>query len=179
MLPVLLPLQSTLVTDAILTVSPGVLPTITAAVAIHAFASVTVTVYVPAVNPVAVALVPPLGAHENVYAGVPPEGEAVAVPLGSVPPQAEGVDEPAIAIARGCVIIAEAVAVHPLASVTVTVYVPALRLLAVALVPPLGVHAKVYGTVPPKGFAVAEPVLPPLHLSLIIPPVVTLSAAAG
>ncbi|MNE24007.1 hypothetical protein D3C80_1172810 [compost metagenome] len=33
-------------------------------VSVHPFASVTVTVYVPAVRPVAVAAVPPLGAHE-------------------------------------------------------------------------------------------------------------------
>ena len=43
----------------------------------------------------------------------------------------------------GAVIVTVAVAVHPLLSVTVTVYEPAERLLAEALVPPLGNHAYV------------------------------------
>jgi hypothetical protein len=41
----------------------------------------------------------------------------------------------------GCVIVTVAVAVHPLASVTVAVYVPALKPVPVAFVPPVGVHA--------------------------------------
>jgi hypothetical protein len=41
----------------------------------------------------------------------------------------------------GCVIIVLAIAVHPFLSVTVIVYVPAVKALAVALVCPPGVHA--------------------------------------
>ena len=41
-------------------------------------------------------------------------------------------------IVVGCVIVKVLVAVHPLASVTVTVYVPALNPVAVAAVPPEG-----------------------------------------
>jgi hypothetical protein len=41
----------------------------------------------------------------------------------------------------GWVTVALAVDTHPLASCTVIVYVPTVRLLAVELVPPLGVHA--------------------------------------
>ena len=41
----------------------------------------------------------------------------------------------------GAVIVMVAVAVQPLLSVTVTVYEPAERLLALAFVPPLGDHA--------------------------------------
>jgi hypothetical protein len=40
----------------------------------------------------------------------------------------------------GCVMVADAVAVQPLLSVTVMVYIPALRPVAVALVSPLGDH---------------------------------------
>ena len=46
----------------------------------------------------------------------------------------------AVLIAVGCVIVKFLVAVHPLASVTVTVYVPALNPVAVAAVPPDGDH---------------------------------------
>ena len=44
----------------------------------------------------------------------------------------------AVMIVVGCVIVKVLVAVHPLASVTVTVYVPALNPVAVAAVPPEG-----------------------------------------
>ncbi|MOA16159.1 hypothetical protein D3C78_1363560 [compost metagenome] len=48
---------------------------------------------------------------------------------------------PAEAIkAEGCVMVKLCVSVHPFASVTVTVYVPAVRPVAVAAVPPLGAH---------------------------------------
>ena len=56
------------------------------AVAVHPFASVTVTVYVPAISPVAVGVVcTGVVFHEYVYAGVPPAGVTVAVPV--VPPK--------------------------------------------------------------------------------------------
>ena len=42
--------------------------------------------------------------------------------------------------ADGCVIVAVAVVVQPAASVTVTVYVPAVSPVAVAAVPPEGAH---------------------------------------
>src|ERR1700733_8277216 len=75
----------------------------------------------------------------------------------------------------GWVIIAFAVAVQPFLSVIVTVYVPAVRPVAVALVPPLGVHAYVYGVVPPAPVAVALPLLPPLQLTFTILPVEAVS----
>lgn len=50
------------------------------------------------------------------------------------------------------------VVVHPLASVTVHVYVFAHNALAVEPVPPDGAHEYVYGAVPPLGVTVAEPV---------------------
>ena len=50
------------------------------AVATQPFASVTVTVYVPADRPVIVGVVSPPGVQEYEYGGVPPEAVAVAVP---------------------------------------------------------------------------------------------------
>ena len=66
--------------------------------------------------------------------------------------------------AVGSVTVALDVVVHPLASVTVTVYVPATSPLAVAVVAAL-LHAKVYGEVPPAPLAVADPSFSPLQLT--------------
>ena len=46
----------------------------------------------------------------------------------------------AVSAAAGCVMLAVAVVVHPFASVTVTVYVPAARPVAVAVVCTGGAH---------------------------------------
>ena len=43
-------------------------------------------------------------------------------------------------MAVGWVMVKDRVAVHPFASVTITVYAPALRPVAVAVVPPAGDH---------------------------------------
>ena len=56
------------------------------------------------------------------------------------PPQVVGVDEVAVVNTTGCVIVVEAVTVHAFLSVTVTVYVPTERPVAVAFVCPVGVH---------------------------------------
>ena len=65
---------------------------------------------------------------------------AVALPL-LFPLQSRSVcDAIVIDKAVGWVIVAEAVAIHPLLSVAVIVYVPALSLEALSLVPPLGVQ---------------------------------------
>jgi hypothetical protein len=58
------------------------------------------------------------------------------------------------------------VSVQVLASVMVTVYVPAASPVAVAAVPPDGAHAYVYAPVPPVTVTVAEPLVPPLHATL-------------
>jgi hypothetical protein len=89
-------------------------------VMVQPFASVTVTVYVPAARPVAEEPVPPLGAHEYVYGAVPPEATTVAEPV--VPPlQSTFTCEPVVASAGGCVMLNVLVVVQPFASVTVTV----------------------------------------------------------
>jgi hypothetical protein len=76
--------------------------------------------------------------------------------------------------------------VHPLASFAVMVYVPAVRPVAVALLPPVGVQLYVNGGVPPVNTAVALPTEFPkqgsleviLVVSVIVGPVrVTISTA--
>lgn len=130
---------------------------VTDAVVMQPFASVTVTVYDPAISAVAVAPVPPAGAHEYEYGAVPPEAVTVAEPL--LPPKQRMFAELVI-VAPGPPVFATfavAVVVHPLASVIVTVYDPAISPVAVAAVPPAGVHEYEYGAVPPEAVTVAEP----------------------
>ena len=62
--PLLNPLQLTLVTADTDEVSTDGCDIVTVCVLVQLFASVIVTVYVPAARPVAVAAVPPLGAQE-------------------------------------------------------------------------------------------------------------------
>ena len=61
----------------------------------------------------------------------------------------------------------DCVAVHALPSETVTVYVPALKPVADALLPPVGAHAYVYTPVPPVAVTAALPVFPPKHATLV------------
>ena len=98
---------------------------------VQPFASVAVTLYVPAVKPVAVAEVWPLF-HRYVMVPVPPVPAAVAVP--SEAPMQETFVHALIVTATalaGCVIVTVAVSVQPLASVTVTVWLPAVSPAAV------------------------------------------------
>jgi hypothetical protein len=71
------------------------------------------------------------------------------------------VNEVVAVSAVGCVTVVDAVVVHPFASVTVTVYPPAVRPVAEEPVPPEGAHEYVYPEVPPDAVTEAEPVLPP------------------
>lgn len=121
---------------------------------------VTVTVYVPAVRPVAVAAFPPVGDHAYVYGGDPEEAFTVAVPF--APPKH-------VTSAEDCNVTTGApvfpttavvVVVHPFASVTVTLYVPPARPLIVDVDCEL-LQAYVYVPVPPAGVAVALPLLFP------------------
>jgi hypothetical protein len=103
----------------------------TEVVVVQPLASVAVTLYVPAIKPLAVAVFWPLF-HRYVIAPVPPVPAAVADPF--APPKQDTlvlvliVTDTAVA---GCVITAVAVLVQLFASVTVTVYVPAARPVAV------------------------------------------------
>jgi len=109
-------------------------------VAVHPPAPVTVTVYVPAHNPVAVAAVPPLGAHAYVKGPFPAVTVTAALPLHCALHNTL-VCVPVVVIAGGCVMLNVCVVVHPFNPVTVHVYVPAHRPVADALVPPEGAQA--------------------------------------
>jgi hypothetical protein len=98
---------------------------------------------------------------------VPPVDVAVAEPV-EPPLHATLVcDDIEAATTVGCVIALEAVCVHPLASVTVTVYVPTARPVAVALVLAL-FQVYVYGETPPDGTAVNVPLASPLHVTVTL-----------
>jgi hypothetical protein len=95
----------------------------------------------PPDNPLAVALLPPEGVHKYVKGAVPPVAETVADPFAwPLQPtllldEMDAVGPPTLETA------ADADEVQPFWSVTVTVYDPANRLLAVAPKPPCGDHA--------------------------------------
>ena len=118
-LPVFPPLHNTGVEVVDATSSVGSV-TVALVVIVHPFASVTVTVYAPALSPLAVAAVPPDGDHEYVYPAVPLLATTLALP--EFPP----LHKTAVAVAEdvsnvGWVTAVTAVDVHPIASVTVTV----------------------------------------------------------
>jgi hypothetical protein len=85
--------------------------------AVHANASVTVTVYVPSHRAEIEGVVCPPGAHEYVYPGLPPETVTDAVPS-HTPLQLAFVDEGVTISCGGCVRFIIAVSLHPLKSVT-------------------------------------------------------------
>jgi hypothetical protein len=62
--PLLPPKHATFVNEVMLAVGPPLFATVTVAVRVQPLASVIVHVYEPPSNPVAVAPVPPEGAHE-------------------------------------------------------------------------------------------------------------------
>jgi hypothetical protein len=136
--PLLPLLQLTFVIDVTLDVSPAGCVMVTVWVLVQELASVMVQVYVPAARPVAVAAVPPAGAQEYVYEGVPPETEIVAAPL--LPPLQLTfvVDKTPDVSTEGCVIVTAWVLIQALPSVMVHVYVPAERPAIVAAVLPPG-----------------------------------------
>jgi hypothetical protein len=115
------PKQLTLVcAEAVIEIADGAV-IVNACVVVQLLASVTVTVYVPAASPVAVAAVPPVGVQTYVYVPVPPVPLTVAVPFDPLS-QETFVCAAAVATkAVGCVTVKLCEAVHPLASVVVTV----------------------------------------------------------
>ncbi len=156
--------------------------TVDVVVTVHPFASVTVTIYVPAATPIIDAVVAEL-LHAYVYGEVPPVADAVAPP--SEPPlqetSASTTEEATNDV--GSVIVEVVVAVQPFASVTVAVYVPAETPVIDAVVSLL-LHEYVYGEVPPVADAVAPPSLKPLQVMLfttlaaITPPITVIVSAA-
>lgn len=112
--------------------------TTTLAVFVQPLASVIVTVYVPAPSPVAMAVVwaTPVF-HKYVYGAVPPvmlSSSRVAVPV--VPPlhNTGVVVNGAHVMMAGCVNVTVQLVVQLFLSFTITVYVPAARLFAMAVV---------------------------------------------
>ena len=76
-----------------------------------------------------------------------------------------------------CVTVNVCVPVQPLASVTVTVYVPAARPVGFAVVPTFGFQAYVYGPVPPEGVTAIAPLFAPLQDRLVMLPVAVTGVA--
>src|SRR5688500_1556162 len=68
--------------------------------------------------------------------------------------------------AAGCVTVALEVAVQPLASVTVTVYVPADKEARSSVVAPFD-QLKVYAVVPPPTVKLIVPLFPPLQVTFV------------
>jgi hypothetical protein len=100
-------------------------------------APVTVQVYVPGHNPVALDPDPPEGAHEYVKGPVPETIVTVAEPL-QLPLQVTSVCAPDVVIVPPVVPTVIAAVEVPQLDVTVTVYVPAQRFDAEDPVPPEG-----------------------------------------
>jgi hypothetical protein len=99
---------------------------VTEAVAVQLFASVTVTVYVPAQRFVKSSVVLPFDHIIVLYGGVPPPIVKFAAPV-HFPLHNTFVPTIFAVNTVGSVIVIEAIAVQLWASVTVTVYVPAQR----------------------------------------------------
>ena len=119
------------------TVSSGATFTVTAAVVVQPFTSVTSTVYVVVAEGLAVGVLlfgslrPATGDHRYVYPGSPPLAvtSRCATEVGHVPMMSSSVVATAVS-AGATVMVTFAVVVHPLLSVTVTVYVVVARGLA-------------------------------------------------
>jgi pyridoxal biosynthesis lyase PdxS len=164
--PVEAPLHKTFVVEGIDTANKVGCVIVTVVDVVHPLASVAVTVYVPAVRLLLVAVVDPVFQRYE-YPAVPFAANAVAPPVD--PPLhntlvVEGIE---IVSGVGCVIVAVVDVVHPFASVAVTVYVPEFRLLIVAVVAPV-FHKYEYPPVPLDANEVAEPVEAPLHNTFVV-----------
>lgn len=162
--------QETFVDAVMLAVGEPALVIVIVRVMVQPFASVTVTTYAPAPNPVGFAPLPD-GVHAYEYGPVPPVTVMDAAPL--LLPHVAGVADVVAASAGGCVILKVRVAVHPPGfDVTVTVYTPAHNPVAEEPVPPLGAHEYVYDPGPPEAVTEAAPVQAPLHNTFVCVPVV-------
>jgi predicted RNA methylase len=132
---------------------------------VQPFASVAVTEYVPAVRLLLVAVVDPVFQRYE-YPAVPFDANEVAEPVEAPLHKTfvvEGIDT---VKTLGCVTFAVVDAVHPLASVAVTVYTPSVKLLIVEVVAPVFQRYE-YPAVPFDANEVAEPVEAPLHKTFV------------
>jgi Ni,Fe-hydrogenase III component G len=161
--PVDPPLQATFVTD-VERFKAVACVIVALVVAVQRFASVTVTVYVPAATPDKSCELAPL-LQLYVYPAVPPLTVKSIAPV-DPPLQATLVTDVERFNAVGCVIVALVVAVQRFASVTVTVYVPATTPDKSCELAPL-LQLYVYPAVPPLTVKSIAPVDPPLQATLV------------
>lgn len=181
--PVLAPKQPTFVCVLTLLVNAAAgCEMVTFRVVEHPFASVTVHVHVPATKLFAIAVFCTGVVFQlKEYGAVPPIPATVALPV-AMPKQPTLVcAETLLAnVALGCVIVTVRFVVQPLASDTVQIHVPAVKLFAVAVFC-TGVVFQLwtYGVVPPVTATVALPVLPPKQPTLVCALKLVASAAAG
>jgi hypothetical protein len=139
------------------------------AVVVQPLASVTVTLYVPAAKAFGSSTSAAELSQSNVNGAVPPDTVRLILPLLTPAQVAFVATAVADSATAGSVIVTVAVLVQFLASVTVTVYGPAAKPVAVAVVAVLGDdHAYVYGAVPPAALTVAEPVVPFLQSTFVL-----------
>ena len=152
-------------------------------VILHPFASLALTVYTFALNPLnePVVLFVPLG--KSVYVIVPLPPDAATLILAFDPPKqltlVEFVRPQTNCV--GCVITNVVLVVHPFASVTVTVYVPAnfpVKTPVLFTIAP-GCNVYEYATVPPVALVLILPVAVPLHVTGVVVALTQLNAARG
>ena len=114
------------------------------------------------------------------YGAVPPVTVNVAVPL-HCPLQSGATN--VLVMVKGDPVFAIVTIIcdvkHPVASVTVQVYVPGQSPVAVAFVPPLGVHKYVYGPIPPLPVIVEVPSFPPLQRTFVVALLVEVTDVSG
>src|SRR5215216_3108438 len=156
--PVDAPLHKTFVTAVVAVIAAGWV-IVTGTWSVHPLASVTVKVYEPAASPVCAGVM--------VYGPVPPEGVMITDPV-LAPLQSTLVIEVVTVIGAGWVIVTGTCIEQPLASVTVKVYEPAAS--------PVCTGVMVYGPVPPVGVMITDPVLAPLHKTLVTAVVAVIAA---
>ena len=131
--------------------------------------------YVPTARLLIVVDVEPVF-HKYEYPAVPFDANEVAEPVEAPLHNTFVVDGIETVNTVGCVIVAVVDIVHPFASVAVTTYVPAVRLLIVADVDHV-FHKYEYPAVPFDANEVAEPVEAPLHKTFVDVGIVTVKVA--
>jgi hypothetical protein len=139
--------------------------TVSVRTVVQPLASVAVTLYPPAQSPVALDVVCPFD-QAKLIAPVPPVAETVATAV-QLPLQRLFVLVTTALSAVGWLMTTFVVAVQLLASVAVTVYVPAHNPVFVAVALPFD-QAKVTAPVPPALVATAVPLQTPLQLTFVL-----------
>lgn len=135
--------------------------------AVQPFASVTVTVKAPALRPLKSSVVAPFD-HKKLWGNAPPDVVKLILPLAK-PLQLGLVETAAKAKTGGWSIVKNFTTEQPLASVTVTVKLPAPRPLKSSVVAPFD-HKKDSTPVPPVAVRLIAPVWFPLQSTFVTVP---------